>query len=245
MAKKSSISRQNTDQYCVSTSLSVLNTKRGEKSVRIKGLTDKRNITLTFAVTFTGDFLPMQIIYGGKTDRSQPRGVVFPKGFHVTQNEKHWSNETETVNFIEQVMNPYVTDKRKELGLRADQKALLTWDVFRGQTTDHVAQILDSLNIKVVKVPANMTHFSQPLDLLINGSAKNFMRKRFVTWNAEEIKKQMDAGVPAESIGVNLKLTSLKALHANWLIELYNVLTTADGRETVLNGWKKVVLQLS
>ena len=63
--------------------------KRGEKSVPIKRLTDKRNITLTFAVTFAGDFLPMQIIYGGKTDRSQPRGVVFPKGFHVTQNEKH------------------------------------------------------------------------------------------------------------------------------------------------------------
>ena len=106
------------------------------KTVPIKGLTDKRNITLTFVVTFTGDFLPMQIIYGGKTDRSQPRGVVFPKRFHVTQNEKHWSNETETVNLIEQVINPYIIDKRKELGLPADQKALLTWDVFRGQT-DH------------------------------------------------------------------------------------------------------------
>ena len=107
----------------------------------------------------------------------------------------------------------------------------------KGQTTDHVTQ--DSLNIKVVKVPANMTHFFQPLGLTVNGSAKNFMRKKFVTWYAEEIKKQMDAGVPAESIDVNLKLTSLKALHANWLIELYNVPTTADGRETVLNGWKK------
>ena len=208
------------------------------KSVPIKGLTDKRNITLTFAVTFTGDFLPMQIIYGGKTDRSQPRGVVFPKGFHVTQNERHWSNETETVNFIK-VINPYVIDKRKELGLPADQKALLTWDVFRGQTTDHVAQILDSLNIKVVKVPASMTHFFQPLNVTVNGSAKNFVRKTLVTWYAEEIKKQMDAGVPAESTDVKLKLISLKALHASWLIEFYNVITTADGRETVLNGWKE------
>ena len=58
------------------------------------------------------------------------------------------------------------------------------------------------------------------------------MRKKFVTWYAEEIKKQMDAGVPAESIDVNLKLTSPTALHASWLIEFYNVLTTADGRET-------------
>ena len=65
------------------------------------------------------------------------------------------------------------------------------------------------------------------------------MRKKFATWYADEIKKQMDAGVPTESIDVNLKLTSLNALHANWLIELCNVLTTDDGRETVLNGWKK------
>ena len=69
-------------------------------------------------------------------------------------------------------------DKRKELGQPADQKALLTWDVFRGQTTDHVAQILDSLNIKVVKVPANMTHFFQPLDLTVNGSAKKIYEKK-------------------------------------------------------------------
>ena len=37
----------------------------------------------------------------------------------------------------------------------------------------------------------------------------------------------------------NGKLTSLKALDANWLTELYNVLTIADGRERALNGWKK------
>ena len=46
----------------------------------------------------------------------------------------------------------------------------------------------------------------------------------------------MDAGVPAESVDFNLRLTSLKALYFNSLIELYNVPTTSDGRETVLNG---------
>ena len=37
---------------------------KGVKSVPVEGLTDKRNITLTFVVTFKGDFLPMQVIYG-------------------------------------------------------------------------------------------------------------------------------------------------------------------------------------
>ena len=47
--------------------------KKGDKSIPIKGLTDKRNITLTFVVSFTGEFLPMQIIYGGKTDRTDTK----------------------------------------------------------------------------------------------------------------------------------------------------------------------------
>ena len=42
---------------------------------------------------------------------------------------------------------------------------------------------LESLNIQVelVAVPANMTHFFLPLDLTVNGSAKKFMRKQFIT----------------------------------------------------------------
>ena len=40
----------------------------GAKSVAIKGLTDKRNIALSFVVSLSGEFLPMQIIYGGKTN---------------------------------------------------------------------------------------------------------------------------------------------------------------------------------
>ncbi len=74
--------------------------KKGSTSVPIKGLMDKRNITLTFSITLSGTFLPMQIIYSGKIKASQPRNFVFPKGFCVTQNPKHWSNEEETLNLM-------------------------------------------------------------------------------------------------------------------------------------------------
>ena len=90
---------------------------RGEKSVPIKGLTDKRNITLTFVVSLSGESLPMQIINGGKTTASQPRGFQFPKGFCLSQNPKHWSNEQETLKLIDGVINPYLVRKRAELKL--------------------------------------------------------------------------------------------------------------------------------
>lgn len=42
-------------------------------SVPIKGLTDKRSITLTYVISLSGNFLLMQVIYQGKTTASQPR----------------------------------------------------------------------------------------------------------------------------------------------------------------------------
>ena len=69
---------------------------RKSKSVAIKGSTDKRTITATFSITIDGKFLPMQIIYAGKTSKSIPK-IEFPKDFHVTANPKHYSNEEESI----------------------------------------------------------------------------------------------------------------------------------------------------
>lgn len=111
----------------------------------------------------------MQIIYQGKTSRSQPVGFKFPSGFAVSQNEKHYSNEVETLSLIDKVIKPFVERKKKELKLPLTQKVLLIWDVFQGPKAEKVLSKLASLNIVVVSVPANMTHFFQPLDLTVNG----------------------------------------------------------------------------
>jgi hypothetical protein len=74
---------------------------RGSKSVPIAGLSDKKNITLTFVVSVAGEFFPMQIIYAEKTKQSQPRSLAFPKGFSITQNPTHWSSEVETLKLID------------------------------------------------------------------------------------------------------------------------------------------------
>ena len=43
---------------------------KGMKNVSIAGLTDKRTITATFSIIMDDQFLPMQIIYGGRTYKS-------------------------------------------------------------------------------------------------------------------------------------------------------------------------------
>ena len=41
--------------------------RKGSKHVAIKGQFFKQAITVTFEITFSDEFLPMQLIYGGKT----------------------------------------------------------------------------------------------------------------------------------------------------------------------------------
>ena len=47
--------------------------EEGAKRVKIDGKDDKRQITAVFGCSLTGDFLPLQLIYQGKTTKCLPQ----------------------------------------------------------------------------------------------------------------------------------------------------------------------------
>ena len=57
---------------------------KGSKNVTIAGATDKRQITAAFAITLSGNFLPMQLICKAKTVQSLPR-FPFPNSLSQCQ----------------------------------------------------------------------------------------------------------------------------------------------------------------
>ena len=61
--------------------------EKGTKSVANAGSADERCITGTFVITLKGDFLPVKLIYGGKTAQSLPR-FKFPESFSLNVNPK-------------------------------------------------------------------------------------------------------------------------------------------------------------
>ena len=144
---------------------------RGETSVTIEGSSDKRSITGTFAISLHGHFLPMQLIYGGKTSQSLPR-YRFPKGVCLSFNPKHFSNTNKSIKFLKEIITPYVVKQRKLLKCQVDQKALVIMDVFTGQMTMEVLNAYEEANILIINIPANMMKYYQPLDLTVNGYAK-------------------------------------------------------------------------
>ncbi len=64
----------------------------GSKRVEISGVNDKRQITAVFCGSIMGEFLPIQLIYKGKTKHCHPH-FKFPSDWHVSHSPKHWFTE--------------------------------------------------------------------------------------------------------------------------------------------------------
>ena len=68
-----------------------------------------------------------------------------------------------------------------------------------------------------------MTDHMQPLDLTVNGPAKNHKNK-YENWYVECIRTQLAAGINPENIDVDLRLPTIREVHAMWEIALYDYL---------------------
>ena len=111
--------------------------KEGSKSLAIVGKDNKRQITAVIGCSMSGDILPFQLTYEGKTSQCLP-SYNFQRGFDITCNPTHWSNEMTMLRYLDKVVFPYVAQKREDLGMPADFPALLLFDNFSGQCTPEV-----------------------------------------------------------------------------------------------------------
>lgn len=72
----------------------------------------------------------------------------------------------------------------------------------------------------MVTIPANCTDRLQPLDVSVNKPAK---RKQFHTWYAEQVCKQLQHDKESNFVPIDLKLSIMKPLGAQWMIKLFDV----------------------
>ena len=79
------------------------------------------------------------------------------------------------LQYISDVIVPFVSRVRHDLGVGKEQAALAIFDRFRGQLTANVIRALADYNIQSVLVPAGCTDELQPLDLTVNKVAKSFL----------------------------------------------------------------------
>ena len=135
-----------------------------------------------------GDFLPPQVIYQGKTPRCHPK-FEFPCGWDITHSAKRWSNEHMMLQYINNIIVPYVKSQRELM--KHDKPAVVIMDNFKGQVTPAVSELLDANDIHTCLLPPNTTDLLQPMDISVNKSVKTFLRDRFQEWYASQIVIQL------------------------------------------------------
>ena len=104
--------------------------------------------------------------------------------------------------------------------------------------TKDVTDLLLHNNIFYVKVLNNMTQLFQPLALTVNGHCKSFLKKKFAEWLSRQFNNQLALGKKVEDIEMKFPLTTIKPIHASWITEFFNHMSTEEGINIILNGWK-------
>lgn len=177
--------------------------EEGSRQVPIVGKEDKRQITVLMGASAAGELLPPH----------------------------HWSNTESMACYVDTILNPYMTKKREELGLPDDQQGLIILDVFKAHQVMVVIEAMHEKNMCTVFVPGCCTGELQPLDLSVNGCFKALMSEAFTNWYADEVAEitagEDTDGDDLEEVApnkVDLRLTYLKPIHANWLLKSIDTL---------------------
>ena len=98
--------------------------------------------------------------------------------------------------------------------------------------------MLDDNNINIILIPPNCTNRLQPLDLSVNKAAKEFLCGKFHEWYAKQVCLQLEQNAKYSS--VDLRLSIVKPLGAQWMVELYAYL---KGKPDIIrNGFKEAGL---
>ena len=74
--------------------------EQGASRVELVGLNDKHQIT---AGNILGAFLPIQVIYQGKTTRCHPH-FKFPSHWDIIHSPKHWSTEETMLRYVQLII---------------------------------------------------------------------------------------------------------------------------------------------
>ena len=116
----------------------------------------------------------------------------------------------------------------------------MIWDAFKAQSTEKVELELEHLNIKDVEVPKNLTHLLQPLELTTNGVVKKMEQRDFSNYFTNCITEALlaDPKRNVTTIKVDLKLSTLKPIHAKTVSKEYEHLKSDNGKQVILDGFR-------
>ena len=140
-------------------------------------------------------------MWGTKNQSLPP--FQFPETFSLGVDSKHFSNTFELTKIIDKAIIRNVLSLMCFVD-KLQMKLLCIWHEIT----------------YFVKVPNNMTHLSQQLDLTVNGNCKMFIKNKFSEWYTQ-VDNALQTEVEFKNINIESKLTTVKPIHTKWIVDYY------------------------
>jgi hypothetical protein len=219
-----------------------------KKETPVDGHGGKKAISTVVGMSFSGDLLPLQMIYTGKTTASLPNSaneyvrLARAADWILTTKEKnHWSSADTMMTYIRNVLIPYREKIIREENLPSTQREIILlidcWSM-------HVHTLKPQIErefpfIHILFVPANCTSKLQPCDVIANAPLKKRFKSQCIQWTAERAAQAIanDISPSAYKIAAKVSLTQMKPLLIEWLYKSWIELSLTP--ELLQIGWAK------
>ncbi|KAG1837853.1 hypothetical protein DFJ58DRAFT_862112 [Suillus subalutaceus] len=199
----------------------------GSKQVAVIGQEEKRAFTMVVGISASGDALPFQVIYCGKTARSLPSKST-PQfkdaqdlGFQLcfSNTDTYWSTFQLMCDYVRNILVPYWTRQKELIGAPDDQECILQLDVWSVHKSVQFRTWLDQQYpwIKYHFVPGGCTGIAQPCDVGVQCPFK-------LAESLSLLKKDEAAHV----IRLDTTLPTLRDRSLQWLINGYHAINKPD-----------------
>ena len=161
----------------------------GSKQVPLIGGDEKRAFTVLVAISCGVTVLPMQAIYSGKTQCSQPSknsphyNDLINAGFLLQESGTgtYWSNLETMKDFVNNILTPYFNQSKSELQLPPSQKSLWSidvWSVHQSKTfRDWMKQTHPTIILDFIT--GGCTSVAQPCDVGIQRLFKMSIKRSY------------------------------------------------------------------
>lgn len=210
----------------------------GERQVHVVGTEDKRAFTLLVGASASGDVLPFQAIYTGKSPRSLP--IAAAPGYSECQElgflldysetETYWSTFETMCRWVTKCLAPYFVAQRQQHGLPDTQRCILQIDCW---TVHRSAKFRDWMAknypwIIILYVPGGCTGLFQPCDVGLQRVLKLAIQNAAHNDIVQETLNKLQLGSSPRRIVNDQSLPTLRNRSLNWILEDYRAINKPD-----------------
>jgi hypothetical protein len=210
----------------------------GDRQVSVVGTEEKRAFTLMVAIALSGDVLPLQAIYSGKTVRSLPdskapgmddarqHGLLLD----FSGNDHYWATQASMRNWVMCSVVPFFNDMRERHGLPATQRCILQidlWAVHRSlEFRTWMAKMYPWITIHYI--PGGCTGLFQACDLLVNRALKLAIQQASHADVVQETLRALEFGTAPKDVRLDTTVKTLRNRSVRWIVAGHKAISDVD-----------------